>query len=101
MAEAAAGDPADDLAVVPDGLVADGVGIRRGHIQRDELALAAAGLFRRRRCRADEAAALQVHEAVEAGLEGAVDGTEFARPAAEALLETHGVQGTATDGTNA
>ena len=92
--EAPRGDPADHLVVMPDRLIADGIGVRRFDSECDELALPALLLLGGRCCAADEVALCEVDEASEPRLVRSVNGPVLARPAAEGFFETHGVQRT-------
>src|ERR1700687_1937511 len=73
VTEAARGDPADHVTLVPDGLIADRIGIARIDLQRNEPPLAATLFPLRRRCAADEVGFLEVDEATEACLIRPID----------------------------
>ena len=87
---AARSDPADHLAVVPDRLVAEHVGVGRIDDEGHAPQLAAVLLLARRRLAADEVVLLQVDEAAGVGLEGAVDRAKLAEPGRPVLLQPHG-----------
>src|SRR5579875_51279 len=90
---ASRGHPADGLAAMPDGLVADRIGAVSAHGQRDQAALRPPLLLAQRRVAADKVVLAEIDETAEPGLEGPVDRPELARPGAEALLEAQGIEG--------
>ncbi len=94
MREAAGGDPAHYLALVPDRLVAQHVGIDRLDDHGDAAERAARRLLLHRLVAADEVVLGEVDETVHAGFEAAVDGAQLAVPGGEVLLEAHGEKGT-------
>src|SRR5579871_4122457 len=63
MRVAAGGDPADDLAFVPDRLVADAVGVLRIHHERDQPTLWASVFLLERGVAADEVVLAEMDEA--------------------------------------
>src|SRR5271163_372132 len=88
MPVAARCNPADHPTLVPDGFIAEYVGIGSIDHHADAAPLAA-GLFFMPRCfRADERAFAKVHEALESCFEGTIDGAQLTIPSREVLLET-------------
>ena len=92
MAIAARRHPADHLAVMPDRLVADRVGVERIDDETLQAQLAAAFLLANRRVAADEIVLLEIDEAAKPRLKRRVDRPIFAEPGAEALLQAHAEQ---------
>src|ERR1700733_12053502 len=92
MSEGTRSHPAHRLAVMPDRLIADGVGVGCVDFEGHQAQRPAALLLLGRRRAANEVALLEVHEAIETGLEGTIDGAVLPRPAAETLLHAHGVE---------
>src|ERR1700675_1638607 len=93
VSECTGGDPTNGLAVVPDRLIAYGVGIRGIDLESQQAQCAAALPFFRGRRTPDELTLLEVDESIESCLKGPVDGAVFPRPAAETLFNAHGIQG--------
>ena len=92
VSEASRRHPADGFAVMPDRLVADGIGILRRHLEAEQPQRAAGRLFLGGGRAADELALREVHEAPEPRLERTIDRPEVPRPAAEALFDAHAVE---------
>src|SRR5438552_7084725 len=92
MAVATGGDPANDLAAVPDGFVTEHVRIVRLDGEADPPQRPAAGLFFESRVAADDVGFAQVDEPVETVLKGAIDGAELPIPGREVLLEAQAQQ---------
>src|SRR6185312_9095189 len=84
---AARGDPADYLAVVPDRLVTEYVGVRSVDRKADSPQFATRCLLGKGRLAADEVGLIEVDETVQARLESPVNGSELAVPRGEILLE--------------
>src|SRR5258708_12259543 len=97
MGVAARSHPADDLAIVPDRLVTDGVRALILDDERDQpqlrhaLPVAECGLA------SDEIALAEGEEALQPGLERRIDRPILAGPIAEALLQPHRVQRTGSE----
>ena len=96
MGVATRGDPPDDLAVVPDRLVADDVGAITPWVGVDspceQTTLRPLCLGCRQRLAADEVALVELHEAAEAGLVRVVDRPILAAPRAKALVEAKRIE---------
>src|SRR5450631_442237 len=92
MAEGARCHPAHDLAVMPDGLIAQRIRVRSLHLKGQEPQSAAAAPLFHCRCTANELFFLEIHKSAEPGFEWAVDRTVFPRPGAEALLDSHAIE---------
>src|SRR5215469_13466356 len=101
MAVCAGSDPADHPAVVPDGLIADCIGVSSIDGKRDQAQFAATRPLGQRRGPADEVTLLQSDEAAETRLVGTIDRPELPRPVAEALLDAHGVERAPAEGLQA
>src|ERR1700736_1698971 len=101
MSIGARGHPADDLAVVPDGLVAECVRIGRIHFEADEPQRTAALLLLRGSRTANEVILLEVDEPAETGLERPVNGSILAGPGTKALFDAHGIERPAAEGAQA
>src|SRR5277367_567193 len=97
MPERARGDPTHRLAVMPDRLIADRIGIGGIHIEGEQAQCPAALLLLGRRRAPDERALLEIDESIETRFEWPVDGAVFARPAAEALFNAHGIERAAAE----
>ena len=76
---------------MPDRFIADGVCVGRIDLEGDQSQCAAAFLLFGGRT-ADEPVLLEIDESIEASFEGPIDGAKFARPAAEALFDPHGIE---------
>src|SRR5450759_5302029 len=87
VSEGARSDPSDGFAVVPNGLIADRIGIGGRHPEASKPQCPAALLFQGGGRAADEVVFLEIDEASEARFERAVDGPIFPRPRAEALFD--------------
>ena len=79
-------DPANDLTVAPDRLVAVGIGVDRVDRQRHQPPLGTGRALALGGGAADEIALGEIDEAIEPGFAGRVDRPVFARPVAEAFF---------------
>src|ERR1700736_32831 len=93
MTIGARGHPTHHFALMPNGLIANGIRIRVEHFESHQPKSAAAFLLFRRGGTADEFVFLEVDEAAQARLERSVDGTILPGPGPEAFLHPHGIQG--------
>src|SRR5258708_7763067 len=84
---AAGGDPAHDLAGMPDRLIADAIGAVVRHHEGDEAALRAGFLLSHSGVATDEVVLAQMDEAAEPGLERPIDRAVFPGPATEAFFQ--------------
>src|SRR5215468_11411944 len=84
---AARRDPADDLALVPHGLIADGIGVVGLDREGDQPPLRTTIAFLGRRRAPDEVVLAHVDETVEARFIGTVDRPVLARPGPETLFQ--------------
>src|SRR5207249_12078769 len=94
MAVTARGDPADHLAVVPHGFVADRVRLVRRDDERHHSACGTLRSVAQYRFPADEIRLRDIDKPVEAGLRRRVDRPIFACPVAEALFEAQRMERT-------
>src|SRR5258708_185331 len=91
MTEGARRHPTHDLAVVPNGLIAQRIRVPSLELEGQEPQSAAVLLFHGRGT-ANELLLLEVHKSAEPGFEWTVDRTVFPRPGAEALLHSHAIE---------
>src|SRR6266481_3638332 len=92
MTEGARCHPAHDLAVMPNGLIAQRIRVRSVQFEGQEPQSAAAALLFHCRGTANEFFLLEIHESAEPGFQWAVDRTVFPSPSAEALLDSHAIE---------
>src|SRR5882757_1648143 len=97
MTEGAGCHPAHDLAVMPDGLIAQRIRVLSLQLEGQEPQSAAFPVFH---CRgtANEFFLLEIHKSAEPGFERTVDRTVFARPGAEALFDSHAIERSTAEG---
>src|SRR5450631_523239 len=89
--------PSYGLAVMPDRLIADSVGVGRVDFEGHQPQRAAALLLFSGGRTANELTLLQVDESAEACFKWPIDRAVFAGPAAETLFDAHGIQRAATE----
>src|SRR5258707_2089854 len=92
MAEGARCHPPHDLAVMPNGFIAQRIRLLSLELEGQEPQSAAAALLFHCRRTANEFFLLEIHESAEPGFEWAVDRAVFPSPSAEALLDSHAIE---------